>query len=842
MKMTLTTFGYGLATWCVLCISASGAEWSAPLGVAEPAGIERIAEPASGGVPFKPGQVKDVAELALFTKDWRQVPAQFSKLAGYEDGSVQWALADFMTDLPANGKADFVVKSGKTGAPAKALEIVEKDALITVNTGVAKFTINKDTFRGLESAEVGGEGTGGPGAIELSDGDGKVFHAGKPTKAVWEYRGPIRSTLRVDGPYVDDDGKPYIDYTVRLTFWGGTGLVRMDHSIRNSNPNEGNDAKIKWAKVTLGAPAEGAEQEKGEKWVAAGTDKAGLRVSYRHTGGCFPGGGKTELGKIAADGDKVTVWSVPEGTAGKGMFGYGQGFFALADCAHKDTEIWAEFYPGKMDAKANEAKAKALNSKLHALADGKWISETEALGSGHFGTLEDEIACYRKWGWKGADDPKKLKEAELAHIPDAYVSTLGVHFETEADTAELDMLMYVRTGQRGFFDRGESFARFYKTHYTFRTDGFIYDGFKYVAKAVSDLSKRACKGLNFGWTGPRDYMWGATRWCECHYWGSGVFDYYCLTGDVDALEAGLDMAEISDIGFSRNIGFLEGNFMPKRGWGRNFRCVLRAHQVMRDAKWKQVAERFAKTPFKGKNFDPVTGLFSDPRPNALDMFIETVINAKPGKKESRPLADSLREYMKEKGITMESTKSEVTMSQGRRTWKLWNVTQHFEFAVCAEALARYAEIFNDAEARIMVMNWARGTRDVYWSKKCDAANAITHGIVIGLPEEGKAYDPGMWDPEHKGCPGDNAGEHSGYPTRFMTVPFVFAYSASGDKSWLELAKHAWDRGSKRGFKAKVQMPADEVGFFAGHKPPNGAGVDIRNAYRLFYEAARAESK
>ena len=83
--------------------------------------------------------------------------------------------------------------------------------------------------------------------------------------------------------------------------------------------------------------------------------------------------------------------------------------------------------------------------------------------------------------------------------------------------------------------------------------------------------------------------------------------------------------------------------------------------------------------------------------------------------------------------------------------------------------------------------------------------------------------------------------HSGYHTRFATDIFARAYSLSGDRQWLDLAKMAWDRGSKRGYWTTSQsFPEDAVATFVGHDAPKGDHVDIRNSMLLFYEAARAK--
>ena len=178
---------------------APAADLSVKVVVSEPAGLERKAEPAVGGIPFKKGVVKSVDDLALVDKDGKGVPVQFSKLAGYDDGSVQWALADFLADIPAKGTLELTLKAGKPAPPTQALAIKETDGEITVDAGAAKFTINKAKFSLIETAEVGGKKVAGPGSVDIVSADGKAFAAGKPGKVSWEYKGPMRATLRVDG-------------------------------------------------------------------------------------------------------------------------------------------------------------------------------------------------------------------------------------------------------------------------------------------------------------------------------------------------------------------------------------------------------------------------------------------------------------------------------------------------------------------------------------------------------------------------------------------------------------------------------------------------------------------
>ncbi|MCX7592054.1 MAG: hypothetical protein N2255_10560 [Kiritimatiellae bacterium] len=235
----------------ILVDGANNEKLSVPVTIAEPIGVVRRGEPAWGGIPFLPGQVKDVTELSLVDASGQPVPAQFSRLASYDDGSVQWALVDTIVAVPANGSRTLQVVTGKATVPTRSLSIHEKDNVVTVDTGPAIYTINKARFSLLESVKIGGDTVAGPGLVRLVTDEGRVYTGTKVTSAKWEYRGPIRATLRVDGEYVDEGGARYIFYTTRLTFWAGRALVRITHNLRNSEPQNGFDAKIKEATVAL---------------------------------------------------------------------------------------------------------------------------------------------------------------------------------------------------------------------------------------------------------------------------------------------------------------------------------------------------------------------------------------------------------------------------------------------------------------------------------------------------------------------------------------------------------------------------------------------------------------
>jgi len=91
-----------------------------PVVVEEPAGLARVAQPATGGIPFAPGSAKDAGDLVL---------------------------VDAVVSVAAGGKSGFTVKTGGGNpAPAKPLRIDETEDAIAFDTGAVTFRVGKKQF------------------------------------------------------------------------------------------------------------------------------------------------------------------------------------------------------------------------------------------------------------------------------------------------------------------------------------------------------------------------------------------------------------------------------------------------------------------------------------------------------------------------------------------------------------------------------------------------------------------------------------------------------------------------------------------------------------------------
>lgn len=213
-------------------------------------GYTRRSEPVSTGVFLPRGAVTDISRLSLSGPDGKPLLSQFETLASWPDGSVKWVLVDFAADCPARGVSRYVLHD--KGAPAQPtlLNIVEEDDGIIVITGPLRLSLNRERFdlfervyldhnrdgRFEESEMVSLNDRGL--AVARTDEQGRLSSSifGKVKTFEVEAAGPVRATVAVKGELADIDGEPALDYTARLNFYTGTGLVRVFFTLENRKP------------------------------------------------------------------------------------------------------------------------------------------------------------------------------------------------------------------------------------------------------------------------------------------------------------------------------------------------------------------------------------------------------------------------------------------------------------------------------------------------------------------------------------------------------------------------------------------------------------------------------
>ena len=205
------------------------------LTVADTAGVGRVAEPVTIGIPFAKGAVKDASTLFAMA-DGKRIPVQFIKTVPWPDGSVRWALMDTQVDVPAGGKVGLVVSDrGRPAAPPEPLEVRDTAATLRVSTGPLLFTIDKKKakFNPFATLKVDGKEVihGGKG-LAIYFPDGRVKVAGPPDSIKVEQSGPMNVVIACKGG-VPGVHNGLLRYTVRITAYAGKKFVKLHVWLEN---------------------------------------------------------------------------------------------------------------------------------------------------------------------------------------------------------------------------------------------------------------------------------------------------------------------------------------------------------------------------------------------------------------------------------------------------------------------------------------------------------------------------------------------------------------------------------------------------------------------------------
>jgi hypothetical protein len=225
------------------------------LTVADDGQVARQAAPVTTGVPFGRGEVKDLSRLSL-SAGGKALPAQFSLLAPWDDGSVRWALLDCQTDVPAGGRAELLLRDdGGNIPPTTPVRVSEGAGGVTLTSGGLEVVIDRQRpgllrvrLDGQEKIGATGRGivlhtAGDPAEVEkkvgnrmiktIEYGPGREVVAGAPERVVVEQAGPLRGVVAVHGSFPGvHDG--LLGYTARITVAAGQRYVKVHLWIENN--------------------------------------------------------------------------------------------------------------------------------------------------------------------------------------------------------------------------------------------------------------------------------------------------------------------------------------------------------------------------------------------------------------------------------------------------------------------------------------------------------------------------------------------------------------------------------------------------------------------------------
>jgi hypothetical protein len=863
----------------------------------ESLGIARAAEPVSGGVPLPPGTFESDQSFTLLDDDGNEIPCQTSPLVVDADGTLRWVLLDFQDDVAAGETNRYMLRSGRSSAKATTrLKVDDNGQSVSVDTGKIAITLDKTKPFGLfDSVTRGGKPVisggqvsyvqmqGRKGWDDTSKWQPRTLIAGVPESVKLCYAGPLRVTIEVAGRFADDPLGA--SYKAWITAWAGTSRIHVKYKICNSNPDRYTVILVNRSIVELeladrqGQVLLGANKPltvTGDAWLHQGlllhhtyqdiagavTAGSGGRTIWTGNGPQDKPSGWMALGgpsglfvcdrllasnparRLAVAGNKLILEGIAERFEGPkdkkfqrdrriGQPWSSEGFW-LFDCSHHCSEYLFDFAAPSEPEQLDDL-SRASRNRLWVLAPGEYYSDCEALGTGKFGTLDDEKASYEKWGWTFESEkvPKNTQP-----LPDAFVAREDNHYESEADSTQGLLLMYLRTGQRGWFDLAEAWARYHTDLQAWRTDGWRWkDGAIWFPQGGPQGNRRVREDWNFAWGA----NWGerknsldcADLWthsqsksCYCHYYGSGLADYFCLTGDRDALAAAIDDVDQKDSEFRRSQQLKPGESTigSIRGFGRGFEVMVRVLLADPGNEYvRELCRLCAET------------LWQSPLLDERGFHCSSIGGGWAGMK-AKDISPNVRKWMEGRGISFTTEGDTVdTLTKGDRTWPVrcfGGTWQHYYVQSGAEL---YGRQFDDENMQDFTIAFAQMTARYMLSPKCHQTWYYTY---FDVPDLGMVFDP--WAFDHTDTQDGEGCVHSGYYTRFFPDACAKGYSLTGERHLLDKGREFWYYGSKRTYQSKgLKGGRNEVWQFASHRPPKDDSV--LEVSRLFYEASHTRA-
>jgi hypothetical protein len=189
--------------------------------------------PVTTGVPFRDGQLTEeqIGTQRVETDAGQPIPAQFEVHGRYlPSRAVKWLGVSFQLVPDAQGYR--LISGGAAPGHVSPVRVEKAGDGFVVSTGLIRVEIPgvgpvlSKVWMGKELVLEQGPQDGN-WLITL---DGKR-HSEKAEKAVLERQGPLHSTVRVDGQYLDETGKPSCRWTARLHFYAGRPEMGITHTF-----------------------------------------------------------------------------------------------------------------------------------------------------------------------------------------------------------------------------------------------------------------------------------------------------------------------------------------------------------------------------------------------------------------------------------------------------------------------------------------------------------------------------------------------------------------------------------------------------------------------------------
>jgi hypothetical protein len=578
--------------------------FAVPLIIENP-GTPAVSHPFAVGVPFPRGLLTDAAQVALLDSTGNRVAVQAIPLATWIGGSIKWLLLDFVArSLPAGTSQWRLVPAESVPPSAGTLRVRESTEAIVVETGKATFHIDRRILLPFAKVATNGAAITQFSRVVLTDAKGE---AGIPRveRTLIETRGPVRATVRLEGTWDGRVLSRFLARLCFFADSGLVRLrLRIHNPNRAKHPGglwdlgdpgsmffrdlsleigvAENEPAVSWA-TEPGQPSESTtgdleiyqDSSGGENWqnknhvnrddrvpvsfrgyrICAGAQKRfGLRASPTVTAGdvavAVPEFWQQFPKAVEVEKRCLRVRMFPQ------QFG---DLFELQGGERKTHTVWLQF--GSERKLQMPLRWVHQPASIHAAPE--WYADSGACGCLPFAPRPREsgnrLDAYLKpvvegpqsllarrevideYGWRNFGDMYADHEEAYYQGPLPIIS----HFNNQYDVVQGALVQYLRTGDHRWFALADPLARHVMDIDIYHTDkdkAQYNGGLFWFSDHYKDASTSTHRTYSRKNCVPRDRSYGGGP-SSNHNFTTGLLYYYFLTGDPDARDAVIGLAD-----------------------------------------------------------------------------------------------------------------------------------------------------------------------------------------------------------------------------------------------------------------------------------------------------------
>ena len=200
---------------------------------------DRQGEPITVAVPFSKGQLRGPEGFGIQDGEV-SVFSQTEVTGQWDDGSVKWLLAHFLSDLPGNEshRMSFVCDgSVEASEPDPGVRVVEGSDGIEIDTGPLQVLCAREGFDLFREVKLNGEEifrSGGFSGFYIVDEGGRRYETGKARVESIEVLdgGPVRAVVEFSGVHQGEEGVLF-DFRVLVYAWSGKPWLDVEYQFIN---------------------------------------------------------------------------------------------------------------------------------------------------------------------------------------------------------------------------------------------------------------------------------------------------------------------------------------------------------------------------------------------------------------------------------------------------------------------------------------------------------------------------------------------------------------------------------------------------------------------------------